>query len=423
MIAGRKPLLWSLLGAATTVLVVSGCSSSSATSGGGAGSATSPPASPASSAAAGPSAAGTPIKIGLICSCSGAFGGSVAAGSDVAQAWVKSVNAAGGVDGHPVQLTLDDDASTPGTSVTDAKALISAHVAVIFDLSVLDETWEKQADAARIPVVGGNFSSPMYYTDPDFYPSGQTNDSVVVSSVLTAKAAGAPNFGELYCAESSACVEGVDPRRAAGKKFGVPDVYDASFSSTAPNYTAQCVAAEQVKAAAIYVGGGATALARIAQDCAQQKYQPIFLQNGTAFTPLLATSSGPSQLWASFPNLPFFASNPQLTVMDDAIDKYYPGLRSNVNDWSQYAMQAWTGGLLIEDALRGSGAGPADTVTAATMTKGLDSISGDTLDGLSPPLTFTAGQPHPVDCWYTGRLVNGKPALVDSGKLTCSTDS
>ena len=58
-------------------------------------------------------------------------------------------------------------------------------------------------------------------------------------------------------------------------------------------------------------------------------------------------------------------------------------------------------------------------MTAADITKALDSMKDETLGGWSPPLTFTAGKPHTVDCWYTGRVQNGTPKLVNGGKLTC----
>jgi branched-chain amino acid transport system substrate-binding protein len=77
---------------------------------------------------------GTPVRIGLICSCPGAFGSSIVPAAQAAQAWPKTTNASGGISGNPIALTVDDDASNPGTSVTDAKALISAHVAAILDL-------------------------------------------------------------------------------------------------------------------------------------------------------------------------------------------------------------------------------------------------------------------------------------------------
>lgn len=54
------------------------------------------------------------------------------------------------------------------------------------------------------------------------------------------------------------------------------------------------------------------------------------------------------------------------------------------------------------------------------MGEGLDSSKGYTLDGRLPSLTLTAGKPHPVDCWFTGGVLNGQTQLLNGGKETCS---
>src|SRR5262245_62537004 len=81
---------------------------------------------------------GAPIKVGVICSCSGPFGTYIGAAGKVADAWAKSVNASGGINGHPVDITILDDASTPGTSVTRAQSLIDDGVHVILDATCAD---------------------------------------------------------------------------------------------------------------------------------------------------------------------------------------------------------------------------------------------------------------------------------------------
>ena len=401
------------IGAAATalLLVAAGCSSSSNNNG----------------AAAGPSgsaAGGTAIKVGMICSCSGPFGTTIASAGKVTQAWAKSVNAAGGINGHPINLTVYDDAGNPGTSVTKAQALISAHVDVILDETPLDAAWAKNAADAKIPVVGGNFSSTPYYTDPDFYPSGQTNDSIVYANVLTAKQAGATNLGQLYCAEAPQCQESVAPHKAAGKKLGVPVIYSASISATAPNYTAQCLAAKQAHVSALFIGDSASIIARVAQDCDRQGYDPIYISEGTGFTLEDATAPGlKDKLWSAYPVLPFFADQAPVQQMNTVLDKYYPGLRTDQKTWSGFATQAWTGGLLIEAGVKNSGVAANAALSPAAVIKGLDTLKNETLGGWSPPLTFTAGKPHPVDCWFTARVQGGKPAMANNGKLTCQKGS
>jgi branched-chain amino acid transport system substrate-binding protein len=311
-----------------------------------------------------------------------------------------------------------DNGSNPGTAATDAQSLISAKVVAIIDLDILDAVWQKPVTAAKIPVIGGNFSSTAYFQDPNWYPSGQTNDSITYSVVATAKKAGATNLGQLYCAESVQCQESVPLIKAAGQSLGVPDVYNASIAATAPNFTAQCVAAKQAGVKAVFIGDSTSVIARVAQDCAAQGYQPVYITEGTGFTNQALTTAGlKDHLWSPYPILPYFSSDPAVTAMNTVLDKYFPGLREDANTWSEYAAQAWTAGLLLAQAVKNAGVTAGGTVSSADITKGLEMVSNETLGGFSPGLTFAAGKPHPVDCWYTGRVQGGKASQV--GGLTC----
>ena len=407
MVLSRKILL-GVAAALAVVVSVSACSSSSSS------------ASNSTSATGGgqSSASGSPITIGVLCSCSGPFGSTIASAWEVVQAWQKSVNASGGLNGHPVNLTEKNNGSNPGTAATNAQSMISDKVAAIIDLDILDAVWQKPVTAAKIPVIGGNFSSTPFYTDPNWYPSGQTNDSITYAVVATAKQAGAKNLGQLYCAESVQCQESVPLIKADGQSLGVPDVYNASIAATAPNYTAQCLAAKQAGVTAIFIGDSTSVIARVAEDCNKQGYDPIYITEGTGFTNQALTTPGlMDHLWSPYPILPYFSSDSAVTAMNTVIDKYYPGITQNASTWSQFAAQAWTAGLLVAQAVKNAGGTASDTVSSAVITKGLDMVSNETLGGFSPSLTFTAGKPHPVDCWYTGRVQGGKASEV--GGLTC----
>jgi branched-chain amino acid transport system substrate-binding protein len=410
----------------TALVSVGACSSSSSSSSSTpASAAASAPASSSSSATATATAAaasGSPVTIGVVCSCSGPFGTTVSQAYTVVQDWAKSVNAAGGLNGHPVTLLEKDNGSVAGTALSDAQAVISAKPAAIIDLDILDAVWQKAASSAHIPVIGGNFSVEAYYTDPNWYPSGQTNDSITFSVAAVAKQAGATNLADFYCAEAAQCQASVPLIKAAGQQVGVPVVYSSSISATAPNYTAQCLAAKQAGVKAIFIGDSIVVIDRVASDCNTQGYDPIFVTEGTGFQDLALTVPGlKDHLWSSYPILPYFSSAAPVTAMNAVLDKYSPSLRSNKNAWSEYAVQGWTAGLLLSQAVKNSGATASEPITPAMVTAGLDKVSNDTLGGFSPALTFTAGKPHPVDCWYVGRVQGGVASQV--GGLSCEKSS
>jgi branched-chain amino acid transport system substrate-binding protein len=382
-------------------------------------------ASSASSAPAGNTqATGAPIKVGVICSCSGPFGATILPGEDDYRAFVNTTNAAGGINGHPIQLILKDDTATPGTSVSDIQTLISDHVVAIFDDSLVDEPWASTIEASGIPVVGGNLSEATFYTNPDFYPEGQTNDSITLSAVQTAKTAGGSNLGILYCVEAPTCLEGANQAKALAPKAGITDVYNGSIGFTAPNYTAQCLAAQQDHVSAMLILHGNTVVARVGTNCSQQGYNPIYVTEGEGFALNLTTAPGiKNNLWSEFNNIPFYANIPAVQQMNAAMDKYFPGVRNNNQIWTEFAVNGWDSGILLEDAVKAGGLGPSDTPTAAEIVKGLESLKGDTLQGTAPPLTFAAGKTHSVSCWFTAHMTNGVPALTNGGKVTCANGS
>lgn len=401
-------------GLSLTALVLAGCSSSSkhlATNS-------------SSSTAAGSEAqapTGAPITVGAICDCSGAIGPVIVDTSKVYQAWVNTVNAAGGINGHPVKLELMDDASNPATGESDAQTLISDHVDAIVALTYFASSWESAVDAAHIPVVGGEVPSIPMYTDPNFYPEGETQDSSTYALVATAKAAGATNLGTLYCTESSTCSSAATGLKQAGQQAGLPVTYSAAVSQTAVDYTAQCVAAKQQHISAIAGLTAAESLAGMATNCATQGYKPIYLVQGDSFTNEFLTTPGTKDnLWSAFPDRPFWSNNPEVQAMNAAVNKYYPGLESNTTSWSQDSANSWASGLLLEAAVKAGGLTASGTPSSAEVIQGLTSLKGETLGGWSPPLTFPAGKPHPIDCWFTAHVSNGVPVLTNNGSVSCS---
>ena len=406
--------------AVALALTATACSSSSSTSAGGGSSSPATSTGSTSTASASAGSASGDITIAVLCSCSGPFGQFVAPMVSVAQAWVDSTNAAGGIDGHQVKLISYDDGGNPATALTQAQSAVNAKVDAILDASPLDSAWEKVVDAAKIPVVGGELNSSLYSTDPNYYPSGQTPDAQSYSLVAVAKDAGAKNIGELYCVEAPSCASLVAPIPQIGQSLGVASVYKASVSATAPNYTAQCVAAKSAGVQSMAIADVSSVIEKVGTDCGQQGYDPIYITAGTGYAPAMAQAPGVGKnLWSAYPTLPYFSTAAPVKVMQETVQKYYPGLQSG-DTWSQVAVQAWTGMLLIDAAVKAAPSGP---ITAASITTGLNSLKNETLDGWSPPLTFTAGKPHAVDCWFTADVHNGTAQVADGGKYTCMPNS
>jgi branched-chain amino acid transport system substrate-binding protein len=357
----------------------------------------------------------------VICTCTGPLASEGTGAPKVYQAWANTVNAAGGINGHQLQLIVDDDTGNPAKSLSDAKSLVSSGVVALVDMTNLDETWASFVKSANVPVIGINTSETPMYSNSAFYPQAQTEDALFPSIIAAAKAGGAKNLGLLYCAEAVQCQEGIAPLKQTGQAMGLPVTYTGEISATAPNYTAQCVAAQQAHIQALFLADITAVDAKVAQDCSTQGYHPIYVVDGQVISPAFATTPGlKDNLIGPSPNVPFYANSAEITTMNAAIDKYYPGLRQDGTNYNEYAMGAWPSGLLFQAAATAGGLGAnGATPTAAQLTTGLSSIKGETLNGMAPSLTFTAGQPHPVDCWFTFALKNGTYSLPNGTTPTC----
>ncbi len=407
--------------AAAAVLAVSACSSSSKSST-ATTAATPTSASGSQTTSASSTPTGTPIKVGVVCSCTGPLASTGVDTVPVLKAWASSVNDAGGINGHPIDLVVKDDASTPGTSQAAADSLIqSDHVIAIVDDTNDDETWAAQVKSAGVPVVGLNSSETPFFTSSDFYPEAQTEDSLFASILDSAKSAGATNLGLLYCAEAVQCQEGIAPLKQAGQKLGLPVTFSAEVAATAPNYTAQCLAAQQAHVTALFIADIGAVAQKVAQDCLTQGYHPIYVLDGQTISQSYASSPGlKDNLVGPTPNVPFFANTPAVQEMNAAIDKYQPGLRQDAVKYNEYAMGAWVSGKLFEKGAQLGGLGAnGSTPSSAQLVNGLNMINNETLGGLAPPLTFTAGQPHPVDCWFNFAIKNGSYQLPNGTSTTC----
>lgn len=350
----------------------------------------------------------SPIKIGVICSCTGPLAASISVGPPAYQAWASTVNAQGGINGHKIQVIVKDDATNPGTSLQEAESLVGqSHVIALVDGSDVDATWATYAQQNKVPVIGMASSSEPFFTNSDFFAEGQTEDQLFASIVGAAKKTKAKSLALFYCAEAATCQEGVAPLKTTAKALGVPLVYDASISASAPNYTAQCLAAKQSGADALFIADGVTVIQTVASECSKQGYTPAIVIDGESLAPAFKTVPGLTKntIFENL-NMPFFASTPGIAAMNTAFKKYQPDLLKSKN-FNEIAVQGWVSGLLFAAAAKAGNLGVNGSPTSAQLLTGLYTMKGATLNGMAPPLTFVAGQPNPVDCWLSYAVLKG----------------
>jgi branched-chain amino acid transport system substrate-binding protein len=356
-----------------------------------------------------------PAVVGDLCSCTGPEASTISQTTDVVQAWAKSINAAGGLNGHPVTIVVKDDGYNPSTSLAEAKALVEQnHIIALFDNSDEDQIWATYMQKAKVPVLGAT-ESEAGYKNPDFFPPGATFNFGIGAAAIAAHKAGIKKQANFYCVEVAICQSATVQAKTLLPKVGMTQVYAAGISFSAPNYSAQCLAAKQAGATALSVGDASGVVTKVAQDCATQGYTPIELGNdGTVAIAWLGIPAMNGNIDVQ-PEIPWFIHNAATKPMYGALQKYAPSVISGPN-FGEVVVQSWAAGNELQLAAAHLGATP----TAAQVISGLYALpKGTTLNGIAPPISFTKGKAASNPCFFEMGIKDAKFVPLGGGKPFC----
>jgi branched-chain amino acid transport system substrate-binding protein len=367
-----------------------------------------------------PAPKGSPLKIGVISTDTGGAGLQGPADAPAAVAgWEKYIACQGGISGHSVSITYLNDQSNPAVSVQDAKTLINDHVVAIMDNSTLDQGWEKIVDAAHIPVLSmmASIADLAYTTDPNFYAN--QNVGIPAGQWGIAKAAsmsGKTKLGLLYCTEVPTCATLPKLLLPLGKEAGMTLVYSAPFSQSQPNYTALCLAARDKGVQVFSPIGTPQEMREVYIDCAQQGYYPVATFVGQGLGANYASYSAQIPvIYGALGTIPWFVHNASDKAFFQYLDSYI-----NSSGFVQTGatpsglLGDWVGLQMFAAAAKNVGANP----TAADITNGLLAFRGNTIGGLTMPLTFTKGHLR-GNCEFVFSIIHGKPGLPNGLKPVC----
>jgi branched-chain amino acid transport system substrate-binding protein len=361
-----------------------------------------------SSGAGAASGKGT-VTVGIICSCTGPLGANYVVGPPAYQAWAKTVNATGGVNGYKVDVVMKDDEGNIGTSLAEAKTLLGQHVVAIVDDTNNDTAWASLVENAHIPVIGGGAVSAEPLTSADFFSAETTEDVFALAQVVSAKKVGATKIGDLYCAEAPACSQIVPVLQSTAKALGLTVPYVKEISASQPSYAAECLAAKDAGVDFLGIGESVGAVETVMTNCVQQGFTPwVSIGDGGVANSNLTTPGEGTKSIGYETDVPYFlTSTPGMKTYLKAVKKYAPQILKSQN-YGEEAVALWVSGLLFGKALAVGTQGKSGPATTAEIYKGLYSIHHDTLGGMAPPLTFTVGKPSPIDCWYWIGIKNHK---------------
>jgi branched-chain amino acid transport system substrate-binding protein len=405
----------SALGLAFAVGACGSSSKSSLNTGGGAG-----PGASATSASS--TAHGAAFKLGFICSCSGTGAAALSHAGDDIKAWASDVNAAGGINGHPVSVTVLDDGQNAATSLQDAKQLVSQRVmAIVGDASLQDGAWASYIAKQGIPVVGGLPIDAPFFTNPDFFPSGAVLPPVILGQVLQTKASGKDHMGVAYCVESPVCGQLVSLVKAAGAVAGGFQVTGQPISFTAPSYTAPCLKMKSAGVDNLFSAAVAPVVTRIADACAQQGYKPLEVNQATTAASSWLSDGNVNSALLIDSNAPWFdTSIPAIKQFSEALDRYAPGVRTSAQ-FNADDLSPWVGGKLFQAAAKAGSLTP--TSTPADLAAALYKLKNETLGGLSGPLNYSKGKPAFPACYFVASVSSSRFTSPKGAQPICPSTS
>jgi branched-chain amino acid transport system substrate-binding protein len=393
---------------------VAACGSSSTT--------TSPAAS---GGAAGSTATGTPIVIGSVGTYSaGPQGAFQAPGGPAIEAWADWVNAHGGINGHPVKLIVKDNQNNQAEAVSLVKELVQQDHVVAFVSNQdgsLNEGYASYLDQEKIPVVGGSvYALEPWVSDPMFFPEGLTAIQDMSSLAMSAAKLHITKVGSLACAEAAQCAAANGLAKSVFDAAGITDVYGGLVSSTATDYTASCLAAEQkgVNGLILLVPTASEGQV-IAGDCQRQNYTPSYIIPGEAIGEGYLASAAFNNAFTSAPTLPWFSTSPAMKDFNAAMKEYAPSVNLNSANEQEplTATDAWVSGLMFQEAVKLSGA--TGIPTSADILAGLAKFKNETLGGMAAGLTFTNPKNKIESCYFTIQIKSQRFTLPNGATPSC----
>jgi branched-chain amino acid transport system substrate-binding protein len=361
-------------------------------------------ASPASAANAGTEAPGgavkAPIVVGVIGYFSGIGGGALTSGRDAWVAWSKAVNAAGGINGHPVRLLIGDDGGNGARSIALARDFVESKHAIALSYVGINMPLRAYVESKSIPVIGSNPTTYDWFESPMLFTPSAGADGLLWGTPAVMKRTGKSKVAFLYCAEVADCGQRFAP---ATREAGLQVVYEGKYSIAQPDFTAECLQIRNAGAEIVMMLGDANSLVRAAQSCGRQNVKPIWMapapDDALASRPELQGVIGVTQAFPWF----LRSGSPAIDEYETALRRYAPNRLTNGGTAQSLA---WTAAKTLEHAAASVSATPTNT----DILRGLWSMRGETLGGLlsgRQALTFRQGRGSTDPfCVFEVRVVN-----------------
>ena len=315
-------------------------------------------------------------KIGLIESLTGAYtalGSEDKLGAELAAA---EINKAGGINGHQIDLMIEDDQTKPDQSVIAYQKLVGENV-----LGVIGSSFSN-SEFATVPLTGGKFpyistaaadeillqgGKPGGALLPNVFQPVPTASQIGERLLQYMQAQGLKKVQILRDSQNSFADSGTGSMKAHAAKYGITLLDDITFETATKDFTPQLSKVRAGSAQGVMVWGtGAPITILVKQYRAAGITLPLMLSHAAANT-LFTKAAGPdgegviiaSSAAVVGSHLPdSYPAKKKILAMADAFQA------ANGHRPPEFAFNAYAAMRLMAEAIRKGGTKPADIISA-----------------------------------------------------------
>ena len=326
---------------------------------------------------------GSAYKVGVVLSASGP---NAPLGQSEQQSLLlleKQVNANGGINGHPLDIIIEDDASDPAKAATAAAKLINQdQVSALIGSSGTGPTLAivPVVDNAKVPLIsmaaGTKITSPI---DPLVFRT-PPSDSMAITRVLTylKNTMKVKKIAILHDSNAFG-TGGADELTAKAPKYGITVVDRESYGSADTDMTAQLTKIQGTPAQAIVVWGTNPGPASIAKNMQQLGMNiPYIGSHGIAnkkFIELAGTAANGVVFPAGKLLVP--ASIPAGSGWSKAVNAFSAAYKKEYQmDIDTFAAHGYDAGSIIVEAMKKAGTDSTKLRDQIEQTAGLAGVDG-----------------------------------------------
>ena len=320
------------------------------------------------------------ITIGLVGDLSGPISDIYKTGIDTIDAWVKDINAHGGIHGRKVILKIADDGLNPQNNASATRTLASQVFAFVGSVSAVEAGGIPFINADHIPDIGSASTQPRR-DEPTYAHLGSQGTGVSSNLAAFAKTLGVSSIAFAAFNDPSA-EKSIANQVKAFQSQGISTCYQTVVNFGAPDYTSTVVAMKQHNCDAFDMQVEVSASAKVQQEVVQQNWHPkMILDQTPSYVDKFVDLSGGAQnvegVYIQLQNAPVTDPLPEMQHFISVLKQYHP----EDDPKGLFAIGNWADALTFAKALDSLG----DNPTRSGLMSALANIHNYDAGGIVPP--------------------------------------